>query len=104
MITYAYNIGRIQIFPANVFFRILGGNSTRRTLIISNSSGNALSVSANSNPLLTGAFAYISANLTLVMPYRDFGPIIQSEIFVSTIAAPVTINWAEVFEVPNQQC
>lgn len=98
-----YNINAVVTAGAGLEQQMFIGRPNRRTLIIAADSVRTVNVSTSGGDFDNNVFARIPAGNTLVMPLRDFGPLITGEIWVETLGGAGTINGAEVFDIPTRK-
>lgn len=79
--------------------RLLTGRPARTCLIISSAVSGTTFVGVREGDFTNNIFARVSSGDTLVMPYRDFGPLITGEIWITTTVNGSTVNGAEVYDV-----
>lgn len=95
---YTFNTVNILCSVGVTQFLALPGNSQRMTLIVC-SEATVFRVHTKSGESLGRSMADGAPNTTLVLPYRDYGPAIRGEIFVSAINGGSTVNVTEVVEL-----
>jgi len=81
---------------AGVYVKAFGGDVRRLVLILSISLGDVVLVANQDGPAFTGSFVTFTSNVISVLPYRDYGPLIQREIWIATIAAASTVDVTEI--------
>jgi hypothetical protein len=96
-----YTISAVTLAAPNAVALLFTGRPARRTLIVAASATSLTFVGVSEGDFTNHIFARIPAGNTLVMPLRDFGPLITGEIWVSSGAGAVTINGAEVYDIPK---
>lgn len=96
-----YTISAVITAGPNVPALVFMGRPSRRTLIIAAASNNLTFVSTSGSNFDGNLFARLPAGTTLVMPVRDFGPLISGEIWVSSTAGALPISGAEVYDIPK---
>jgi len=85
--------------PARI--RFAAGNSLRRGLVIAASDAQAVWIFNSGGTANTGVIAIFLAPATLVMPFRDWGDIIQQEIWIGIAGGPLTVHAIEYFRIPQ---
>lgn len=98
-----YNIVAVVTAGSGLELQAFIGRPNRRTLIVAADAVRTTNVSTSGGDFDNNVFARIPAGQTLVMPLRDFGPLITGEIWVETLGGAGTINCAEVFDVPTRK-
>lgn len=94
-----YNVSAITLPAAPVPTLLFMGRPARLTLTIASGTSGVTFVSTSEANFIANLFARIDAGRTLILPVRDFGPLITGEIWVSGSSGGITINGAEIFNV-----
>lgn len=88
----------LSVGPGTQF---LSSNVNRRTVIIVTETGNIMYIANKAIASFADAFCVGGNSTTLVMPYRDYGPLIQGEIWLLSSAAGKICAVTEVFKIPQ---
>lgn len=85
------------------YVQLFHANANRVSLIVtSQHSGPSVeSLLVSVNKAGTGVFYLFNGPVSATFPYRDYGPIIKEEIWVSLGSAVDTITGVEVFQIPG---
>lgn len=98
---YTYNKTQVvSVAGINVAIQALGGNKNRMTVILSTANGGAFAFHDTQIPGLGRYIATMNGPSTMVLAYRDYGPIIRGEIWCSS-SVGATVNVTEVIEIPQ---
>ena|SRR3989304_3334725 len=98
-----YRIADVTLPVGPVPMILFMGRPARLTLIIAASTAGTTFVATSEADFNSHIFARIPSSTTLIMPLRDFGPLITGEIWVNNTSGSQLINGAEVFEVPKRR-
>jgi hypothetical protein len=90
----------MQTIPAAGKLKYLSGNSNRVSLICACDNATLFRISTNGSAPGTDAFISGFGTLSNAYPFRDYGPIIQGEIWIENPAASaITLTVTEVFRL-----
>lgn len=79
---------------------LMGGNNARLTVIVASAvSGNPFGIAASQPAQLRDCFAFFVGPGMLVLPYRDYGPIIRGPLWAIVNTSTLNIQATEVFRV-----
>lgn len=91
--TYQFNTG-----GAGNWQRVLGANSRRITIAVSASSGNNIvQFSDRNDGILTVPWGSMQTFASTPLTYRDYGTLIQGEIFMQSPAPAFNVNLVEIY-------
>jgi hypothetical protein len=97
---YDYRLQLVSVAPGSVGTKLLTGRSSRVSLIVSGNFSATLQLLTIASPTTTSRIVSILAPQALVMPFRDWGPIIQGEIWaITNSAGALDVLVAEVFSL-----
>ena len=97
----AYDARMVTVATAGGFaqVRVMGANPHRLTLTFAQSGNSQIFVSNRDEGGAIRAYHIVSTNVWGVMSARDFGPLIQDEVWISTQVVVASINVVEIFRV-----
>lgn len=96
-----YTIKAVTTAAPNTPAQLFTGRSARRTLVIAGAANNLTFVSTSGSDFDNNIFARLPASTTQIFPVRDLGPLVGSEIWVSSTAGALLINGAEIYDIPK---
>lgn len=96
-----YNTVAVTLAASAAPVQIFTGRPARKCLIVAASVNGTTFVATTAEGGSITVFARLPAGSTLVMPLRDYGPLITGEIWVSNTLGSQLINGSEIFEVPK---
>jgi len=95
---YDYRLSTVSVAPGALGTQILSGRKGRVSVIISGKSSATMQLLTMETPTPTSRIVSFVVPSALVMPYRDWGPIIQGELWAITNSAfAQSVFVAEVF-------
>lgn len=97
MSAYGYRNFQFATAAGNVPLRVIGSNARRLTLLISGDVSTFLRVGNSANGGTVQAFITVSGIAAPPLTYRDFGTLMQYEIWVSSTAAITNLFVTEVY-------
>lgn len=97
---FAYRYVRITspLSPSRTV--VFQSNPMRMGLMLSAIGGTSVHVFLDAGTAFTNVIAVFNPENVLVMPYRDWGPVMRESIYVGTTTAGVFIYGIEIFQVP----
>jgi hypothetical protein len=103
---FTFNSSTVQCVAPNFNpVKLFGANSTRVSLIVNCSdSSNGARMSVAIDQQIIGRFSFTNNPSSLTFTYRDYGPVIQQEIWIVANNVPgvtATITGMEVYPVPG---
>jgi len=98
MPVYGYQSVVQSVPTGNSRVRFFGGRATRVSLLVSSTVSALIRISPNGGSDDGSLAVMIRTDEHNALPFKDYGPVIQGEIWVShTNAAPATISLTEVY-------
>lgn len=98
---YGFNNVQITNTGFNGWQKAFGGNPNRRSLIISCGVNSVVWVAFSTEPNQRTAWMHVQTPGLQVAPYRDFGPLMQAEVYVFSTMFAAVISCSEIFEIPT---
>jgi hypothetical protein len=99
---YDYRASTVALAMNPAFTLILSSNIYRICAILSSLETTGMVITDRKSTNGTGSLGIIPAQDYIVLPYRDYGPAIQHEIWGAMIAAVSgNVNVIEVFSIPK---
>ena len=98
---YYYRANSVTTGLANVRSLLFPANSSRVTLVITTTAGGIVRVCDADGSSLNNVLVVVTSSGMNVFPYRDFGPSISGEVWVSSSAGGLQIFGLEVFSLPS---
>jgi hypothetical protein len=97
---FSFNSVTSVVLPGAQNSRVLGANQYRRCVIICNK--NALQILLYTGPSNTfDDYWYVTlGNNSAVLTYRDFGPLITGEVWISGSSSGIAARVTEIFQLP----
>ena len=88
------------ILPAsNAWIKFFSGSSRRLIIVCSEISGQSFAFGNQDTGVGGPAIAIINADVGQQITYRDFGPIVQRDIFARALGIALTVTLTEIFYV-----
>lgn len=101
---YDYRASTVQVFLNPTFTLLLPASPYRICVIVSCIDLGSVLLTDRETTDATGSLAVFATPDYKVLPYRDYGPAIQQEIWGAMLAAVSgNVNIIEVFSVPRGQ-
>jgi len=98
MALYDYHIVRFTVPNGAVRTKVLSGNSRRVSIVLSSFVGIICTLANAGGSGTEGVFGFFNPTLSDILAFRDYGPIIQGEIWLShNSGVPVQLAVTEVY-------
>ena len=98
-----YNTVAVTIPLSPVPTRLFMGRPDRIVLVIAAAPTSITFVATQESDFNNHIFARLPSATTLVMPIRDYGPLITGEIWVNSVVGNLLVNGSEIFPIARSK-